>query len=72
MKKAYKIEVDCANCAAKIETAVKKIDGIGDAAVNFIMQKIVIDFEDNAVEKDVLKAVVGRARKIESGFELYI
>ena len=71
MKKTYKIEVDCANCAAKIEDAVKKIDGIGDAVVNFMMQKIIIDFDDIS-EKDMIKAVVKTARKIERDFELYI
>ena len=71
MRKTYKIEVDCANCAAKIEDAVKKIDGIGDAVVNFMMQKIIIDFEDIS-EKDMIKAVVKTARKIERDFELYI
>lgn len=71
MRKTYKIEVDCANCAAKIEDAVKKIDGIGDAVVNFMMQKIIIDFDDIS-EKDMIKAVVKTARKIERDFELYI
>ncbi|MEE1048460.1 MAG: cation transporter [Clostridia bacterium] len=71
MRKTYKIEVDCANCAAKIEDAVKKIDGIGDAVVNFMMQKIIIDFEDIS-EKDMIKEVVKTARKIERDFELYI
>lgn len=71
MRKTYKIEVDCANCAAKIEDAVKKIDGIGDAVVNFMMQKIIIDFDDIS-EKDMIKEVVKTARKIERDFELYI
>ena len=71
MRKTYKIEVDCANCSAKIEDAVKKIEGIGDAVVNFMMQKIIIDFDDIS-EKDMIKEVVKTARKIERDFELYI
>ena len=46
MKKRYKFEVDCANCAAKVEEAVKKIDGVNDATVNFMAQKLVLDADD--------------------------
>ena len=46
MKKRYKFEVDCANCAAKVEAAVKKIDGVNDATVNFMAQKMTIDADD--------------------------
>ena len=46
MKKTYKIDVDCANCAAKMEAAIKKIDGVNDAAVSFLAQKLVLDADD--------------------------
>ena len=44
--KKYKIEVDCANCAAKMEDALKKLDGVNDASVSFMMQKMTIDADD--------------------------
>ena len=46
MKKTYDVEVDCANCAAKMEDAIKKIDGVNDATVSFMMQKLTIDADD--------------------------
>ena len=60
MKKTYKIEVDCANCANLMEEATKKTAGVADATVNFMTQKMIVEFEDGqdakAVMKDVLKA----------------
>ena len=60
MKKTYKIEVDCANCANLMEEATKKIDGVASAVVNFMTQKMIVEFEDgqdaNAVMQNVLKA----------------
>ena len=59
MKKTYKIEVDCAACALKMEDAAKKTAGVKDATVNFMMLKMIVEFEDGqdpkAVMKDVLK-----------------
>ena len=57
MKKKFKIEVDCANCAAKIEAAVKKIDGVNDASVSFMTEKMVIDADDAEFDK-IMKKVV--------------
>ena len=60
MKKMYKLQdLDCANCAAKMEAAVKKIPGVRDAAVSFMAQKLTIEAEDDrfdAVMRDVVKA----------------
>ena len=56
MKKRYKFVVDCANCAAKVEAAVKKIDGVNDATVNFMAQKLVLDADD-ALFDEILKEV---------------
>ena len=63
MEKTYKIEVDCANCAAKVEQAVKKVSGVKDATVNFMTQKLLIDFDDTADIDVVMKAVYKSAKK---------
>ena len=46
MKKRYKFEIDCANCAAKVEEAIKKIDGVNGATVSFMTQKLTLDADD--------------------------
>ena len=71
MKKRYKFEVDCANCAAKVEAAVKKIDGVNDASVNFMAQTLVLDADDARFD-DILKEVVAVAKKVEPDCELYL
>ena len=69
MKKTYKIEVDCANCAAKIETAVKALPGVKNASVSFMAQKMLLEADDDAFD-DVLKAAVQTAKKVEPDFEI--
>ena len=71
MKKRYKFEVDCANCAAKVEAAVKKIDGVNDASVNFMAQKMTIDADDARFD-EILKEVVKKKKKVEPDCELYL
>lgn len=71
MKKRYKFEVDCANCAAKVEEAVKKIDGVNDATVNFMAQKLVLDADDAGFD-EILKEVIAVAKKVEPDCELYL
>ena len=71
MKKRYKFEVDCANCAAKVEEAVKKIDGVNGASVNFMAQKMTIDADDARFD-EILKEVVAVAKKVEPDCELYL
>lgn len=71
MKKTYKIEVDCANCAAKMEDAAKKINGVKDAAVNFMTLKMIVEFEDGADPKAVMQNVFSACRKIEPDCEIY-
>ena len=67
MKKTYKIEVDCANCAAKIETAVNKLEGVEKATVSFLTQKLILEAPDpDALVPAIRKA----ARKIEPDFSL--
>ena len=72
MKKTYKIEVDCANCAAKMENATKKTDGVRDAVVNFMTQKMIVEFEDGADVACVMKAVLKNCKKVDDDFEIYM
>ncbi len=71
MKKTYKIEVDCANCAAKMEEATKKTAGVVDATVSFMTQKMSVEFEEGADEKSVMKNVTKACKKVESDCEIY-
>lgn len=70
MKKIYKIEVDCANCAAKAEDAAKKIAGVRDLSINFMTQKMTVDFADGADEKKVLKDILKTCRRVERHFSI--
>ena len=70
MKKTFKIEVDCANCANLMETAANKIDGVSSATVSFMTQKMTVDFEDGSNPDKVMKAVLKACRKIESDCEI--
>ncbi len=72
MKKTYKIEVDCANCANKMENAAKKVPGVKDASVNFMMQKIVVEFEDGFDVNEVMKSITKECKKVERDCEIYI
>ena len=65
MKKTYKIEVDCANCANKMEEAAKKTPGVRDAVVNFMTLKMSVEFEDGADIKAVMKEVVKNCKIVE-------
>lgn len=66
MKKTFNLEdLDCANCAAKMEVAIKKLDEIDDATVSFMTQKMTIDFSEGADIDKVMKAVKKTVRKIE-------
>lgn len=72
MKKTYKIEVDCANCANKMEVAASKTDGIKEAVVNFMIQKMTVEFEDGADMESVMKSVLKNCKKVESDCEIYL
>lgn len=65
MKKTYEIEVDCAACAAKMETAAKKVNGTADVTVNFMAQKMTVEFADGADETKVMKEILKTCRKVE-------
>ena len=70
MKKSYKIEVDCANCANKMEDAAKKTPGVKDAVVNFMALKMAVEFEDGADPKAVMQDVLKACRKVEPDCEI--
>ena len=72
MKKTYKIEVDCANCALKMEEAAKKVDGVQDVTVSFMTQKIKVDFAEGADDNAVMAAVVKACKKVEDDCEIYL
>lgn len=70
MKKVYKIEVDCASCAIKVQEAIKKIDGVNDASINFMTQKMILDIDESRNE-EIISEVIKKARKVEPDFEVY-
>lgn len=70
MKRNYKIEVDCANCANLMEEATKKTAGVANAVVNFMTQKMIVEFEDGQEPKDVMEEVLKNCRKVESDCEI--
>lgn len=72
MKKTYRIEVDCANCANKMEEAAGKISGIADVTVNFMTQKMIVDFANGADTDAVMKQVVKACKKVEDDCEIYL
>ena len=69
MKKSYRIEVDCANCAAKIERAIQQIEGVEEASVGFMTQKMVICAQDERFD-EVMEEVVRVAKKVKPDFEI--
>ena len=72
MKKTYKIDVDCANCANKMEEATKNTEGVKDAVVNFMTLKMKVEFEDNADPDQVMQDVIKNCKKAESDCEIYL
>jgi cation transport ATPase len=72
MKKTYKIEVDCANCANLMEDATKKTEGVKDATVNFMTQKMIVEFEEGLDAKAVMANVLKACKKVESDCEIFL
>ena len=72
MKKSYKIDVDCANCANKMEDAAKRTPGVKDAVVNFMLLKMNVEFEDGENPKDVMQEVLKKCKKVESDCEIFL
>lgn len=71
MKKIYKIEVDCANCANKMEEATKNTPGVKNAIVNFMTLKMTVEFEEGADVKEVMKQVLKNCKKVEDDCEIF-
>ena len=70
MKKKYNIEVDCANCANLMEEATKKTPGVKDAVVNFMTQKMTVEFEEGNDPADVMPEIFKACRKVEPDCEI--
>ncbi len=71
MKKVFKIEVDCANCANKMEISANKVEGIKSAIINFMTLKMTVEFEDGYYIKEVMENVLKECKKIEKDCEIY-
>lgn len=72
MKKTYRIEVDCASCANKMETAAAKVAGIASVTVNFMTQKMIVEFAEGADIPAVMQQVRKSCKKVESDCEIYL
>ena len=72
MKKQYRIEVDCANCANKMEEATKKTEGVRDAVVNFMTQKISVEFAEGAQPAEVMQRVLRNCKRVEEDCEIFL
>ena len=72
MKKRFKlVDLDCANCAAKMEDAIKKVDGVKDATVSFVMQKMTVE-DDDARFDDIMKEIVKVCKRVEPDCEIVL
>ena len=72
MKKTYKIEVDCANCANLMEDAARKTAGVQSVTVNFMTQKMIVEFDEGQEPKDVMKNVRDACKKVEPDCEIFL
>ena len=72
MKKTYKIEVDCANCANLMEEAARKTAGVQAASVSFMTQKMIVEFADGQETKTVMAEVLKACKKVEPDCEIFL
>lgn len=72
MKKTYQIEVDCANCANLMENAARRTNGVKDATVNFMTQKIIVEFAEGQEPKAVMEDVLSACKKVEPDCEIFL
>lgn len=70
MKKSYKIDVECACCADKMERAAQKVEGVSSVTVNFLLQKIAVEFAEASDPKTVMAEVLRVCRKVEPDCEI--
>ncbi len=71
MKKKFKVEVDCANCAAKMEDAVNKIEGVKEATISFMTQRLIIEADDARFD-EIVKEAVKACKRVEPDCEIYV
>lgn len=71
MKKSYKIEVDCANCANLVEQAAQKVEGVKSLVISFMTQKMKVEFEEGVDTDAVLAEIKKVAQKVEPDFEIF-
>ena len=72
MKKTYKIDVDCANCANLMEEATRKTPGVKACAVSFMTLKMKVEFEDGADADKVMRDVLANCKKVEPDCEIFL
>lgn len=72
MKKTYKVDVDCANCASKMEEAVKKTEGVKDATLSFMTLKLKVEFEDGVNVDEVMQKAYKNCKVVEDDCEIYL
>ena len=72
VKKTYRIEVDCANCANLMEEAANRTEGVQKAVVNFMTQRMTVEFAEGSDEKAVMKEVVRACKRVEEDCEIYL
>lgn len=72
MKKTYKIEVDCANCANLMEDAARKTSGVQNATVNFMTQKMIVEFDEGKEPETVMEDVLKACKKVEPDCEIFL
>ncbi len=72
MKKTYKIDVDCANCANKMEEAARNTAGVKAATVNFMLLKMIVEFEEGVEPKTVMQDVLKNCKKVEDDCEIFL
>ena len=72
MKKTYKVDVDCANCAAKMEEAIKKTEGVKDATLSFMTLKLKVEFEDGVNIDEVMQKAYKNCKVVEDDCEIYL
>ena len=72
MKKTYKIDVDCANCANKMEQAAQQTPGVKNATVNFMMLKMIVEFDEGADVKATMQQVLANCKKVEDDCEIFL
>jgi cation transport ATPase len=72
MKKTYKVEVDCANCATKMEEATRATPGVKDASLSFMTLKLKVEFEEGADVDAVMQEVVKNCKKVEEDCEIFL